>query len=83
MVIKITWQQGPRGKFIADKNVLDFAILRFLYKSKLSTLTETKEKSIDLFQRRIIRIVCTNMRWPKKISNEKVYEITQTKPGVK
>ena len=52
----------------------------FLYNSELWTLTKAKEQAIDSFQRRILRTACMNIRWPKKISNAKVYEVTQVKP---
>ena len=52
----------------------------FLYNSELWTLTKTKEKLIDSFHRKILRTACMNIRWPKKLSNDKVYEITGVKP---
>ena len=50
----------------------------FLYNSELWTLTETLEKEIDSFHRRLLRKVI-NIRWPKIISNDDLYE----KVGVK
>ena len=52
----------------------------FLYNSELWTLTKTKEKLIDSFHRKILRTACVNIRWPKKLSNNKFYEITGVKP---
>ena len=46
----------------------------FLFNSELWTLTETLEKEIDSFQRRLLRRVI-NIRWPKLISSEKLYKI--------
>ena len=52
----------------------------FLYNSELWTLTKSKEKCIDSFHRRIIKTACLNIKWPKKISNDKLYEVTGVKP---
>ena len=41
---------------------------------------ENKRKFIDSFNRRILRTACINIKWPKKLSNDKVYEITGVKP---
>ena len=49
----------------------------FLYNSELWTLTSTLEKAIDSFQRRLLRTACLNAKWPKKISNHDLYEITK------
>ena len=45
----------------------------FLYNSELWTLTETQENEIDSFHRRLLRKVI-NIRWPKIISNNDLYE---------
>ena len=45
----------------------------FLYNSELWTLTDTQEKEIDSFHRRLLRKV-VNIRWPKRISNEDLYK---------
>ena len=42
-------------------------------------INKNKRKSIDLFQRRILRTVCMNIRWPKKVSNEKLPETAKVK----
>ena len=48
----------------------------FLYNSELWTLTDTLEKQVDSFQRRMLRRVI-NICWPKVISNERLYEKTE------
>ena len=48
----------------------------FLYNSELWTLTLTKQREIDAFHRRLLRNLL-NIRWPNKISNTKLYEITK------
>ena len=50
-----------------------------LYNSEIWTMTDTLNKSIDAFQRRQLRYV-VNVVWPKKISSEKLYEITNVIP---
>ena len=52
----------------------------FLYNSSTWTLTKTEEASIDSFQRKMIRINVLNIAWPKKISNERVYQISKLQP---
>ena len=52
----------------------------FLYNCELWTLTKTIEKSIDSFHRKMLRIACLNVRWPRVVSNETVYRITDEKP---
>ena len=49
----------------------------FLHNSELWTLTDTLEKQIDSFQRRMLRRVI-NICWPKVISNKILYEKTET-----
>ena len=51
----------------------------FLYNSELWSLTSTQEHQIDSFQRRLLRQVI-NIRWPKKISNEELYNKTKVQP---
>ena len=50
-----------------------------LYNSELWTLNNKLEKVIDVFQRKLLRKIL-KFRWPKKISNEKLYHITKTEP---
>ena len=45
----------------------------FLYNSELWTLTDTLEKQVYSFQRRMLRRVI-NICWPKVISNERLHE---------
>ena len=47
----------------------------FLFNSELWTLTETLQEDIDAFQRRLLRRVI-DIRWPKLISSEKLYQKT-------
>ena len=50
----------------------------YLYNSELWTITKTLKNNIDSFQRRILRTNVLNVRWPKTLSNEQVYERTKT-----
>lgn len=52
----------------------------FLYNSSTWTLTKTQENQIDSFHRKMIRVNVLNVKWPKKVSNEMVYETTKLKP---
>ena len=54
----------------------------FLYNSELWNLTKTREKQIDAFQRKLLRQTL-NITYPKKISNDKLYKITKSKPWSK
>ena len=45
----------------------------FLYNSEIWTLTKKLEEDIDIFQRSLLRKLL-NIRWPRKISNEDLYE---------
>lgn len=49
----------------------------FLYNASTWTITETQEKEIDAFQRKMIRINVLNIKWPKKISNNETYHISK------
>ena len=49
----------------------------FLYNSELWTLTKTLKSQIDNFQRRILRSYVLNIRWPKIVKNEDVYDKNQ------
>ena len=55
----------------------------FLYNSELWTLTKTLENQIDSFHRRILRSHILNIRWPKIVKNEDVYEKTKIEPWSK
>ena len=55
----------------------------FLYNSELWTLTKTLENQIDSFHRRILRSHVLNIRWPKIVKNEDVYEKTKIEPWSK
>ena len=50
-----------------------------LYNSELWTLTNTVEKQIDSFQRRLLRRVL-QIFWPKIITNERLYQKTKVIP---
>ena len=52
----------------------------FLCNSELWTLTETMVKSIDVFQRKVLRIYVLNMKYPRVISNEEVCRRTRITP---
>ena len=49
----------------------------FLYNSELWSLTTSIENSIDSFHRRLLRTACLNIKWPRKMKNEEVYNITK------
>ena len=57
------------------RTFLAYSASVFLYNSELWALSETLEKQIDAFQRKLLRRVI-NIRWPKIITNEKLYELT-------
>jgi transcription antitermination factor NusG len=48
----------------------------FLYNSEIWTLTKKLEKEVDIFHRKLLRSMM-NIRYPKTISNEKLYKITK------
>ncbi len=50
-----------------------------LYNSELWTVTKQMEENINVFQRRQLRIML-NRTWPKPISNEQLYSITEVEP---
>ena len=50
----------------------------FIYNSEIWTITDTCEKRIDSFHRRLFRSYVFNTKWPKVIKNENVYKITNT-----
>ena len=54
----------------------------FLYNSELWTLTKTLEDKIDAFQRRQLRYAL-GIFWPRIISNDELYEITNVEPWSK
>ena len=49
----------------------------FLYNCETWTLTKLENEITDTFQRRLIRKYILNIKWPKTITNEKVYEKTE------
>ena len=51
----------------------------FLYNSELWTLTKKLEEDIDIFQRKQLRKIL-GIYWPKKISNENLYDRTKVEP---
>ena len=56
-----------------------FAQSTMLYNSELWTMTETLNKSLDAFHRRLLR-QCINITWPRKISNISLYDLTKATP---
>ena len=50
-----------------------------LYNAKTWTLTKTLEDNLNAFQRRLLRITL-NIKYPKIISNQKLYNITKEIP---
>ena len=48
----------------------------FLYNSELWGLNKTKSNQIDSFQRNLLRKVL-NIKWPKQITTEALYELTK------
>ena len=59
------------------RTFLAYSASVFLYNSELWALSETLEKQIDAFQRKLLRRVI-DIRWPKVITNEKLHELTNT-----
>ena len=51
----------------------------FLYNSETWTISKTTANTIDSFHRRLLRYA-VNIRYPAKISNEKLYKLTKEKP---
>ena len=51
----------------------------FLYNSYLWAMNQTRNGAIDSFQRRLLRHAL-NLKWPKKISNEHLYNLTKATP---
>ena len=54
----------------------------FLYNAETWTLTDALANIIDSFHRRLLRIT-VNIRYPKLISNKKVYNLTKQTPWTK
>ncbi len=50
-----------------------------LYNSELWTVTKQMQEKINAFQRRQLRVIL-NRTWPKIISNEQLYTITEVEP---
>ena len=50
-----------------------------MYNCETWTLTHSHENAINSFQRRLLRMYILNVKWPKTITNENVYEQTKTK----
>ena len=50
-----------------------------LYNSELWALTETLNEKIDAFQRKQLRNIL-EIKWPKTITNKKLYKITKIEP---
>ena len=51
----------------------------FLYNSEVWTVTEQLNHKVDVFQRKLLRIIL-NIKWTWKMSNIKLYEITKSEP---
>ena len=51
----------------------------YMYNACLWTVTETIQKQIDSFQRKLLRIAI-NIRYPRLISSNRLMEITKQKP---
>ena len=48
----------------------------FLYNSELWGMSKTTSDRIDSFHRRLLRYTL-NMKWPKQVSNDRIYELTK------
>ena len=68
-----TYKSKRIGTDLKVRNFNTFSGSIFLYNSELWTLTETQQNEIDSFHRRLLRRVI-NIQWPRKISNEDLYE---------
>ena len=51
----------------------------FLYNSELWNMNTTTAKKIDEFHRRILRYAI-GIKWPRKISTHRLYQLTKTEP---
>ena len=51
----------------------------FLYNSEIWTVTEELNHKIDVFQRKLLRRIL-NIKWTRKLSNIKLYEIAKSEP---
>ena len=60
--------------------VIDRHTFVFLYNCETWTLTKKLENTIDSFQRRLLRIVVLNFKWPNIATNETVYDVTRQIP---
>ena len=58
-------------------NVFSYTI--FLHNSETWTLTKKLENDINIFQRNLLRKII-NTKWPRKITNENIYKITNLIP---
>ena len=52
----------------------------FLYNCELWGLTKTQLNAIDAFHRRLLRTAVLNIRYPRTISSQKLYEVTNATP---
>ncbi len=77
------------GRFFDNSNLTIKTKLRlvqtyiepiFLYNAETWTLTKTNEQSIDAFHRKIIRKYVFNVKWPRTLSNEALYDRSKVEP---
>ena len=57
-----------------------YAASIFVNNCELWGVTKTQENAIDAFHRRLLRTAVLNIKWPKKMSNNEVYERTGAIP---
>ena len=71
-----------KGVTIRVKTALfkSYIIPIFLYNSELWTLTNSMQRKVDSFQRRIIRTFVLNVRWPTIVKNEEIFTKTKLEP---
>ena len=73
--LKNVWKNNRVSTQVKRKIVNAFIASIFSYNSELWSLNSYKEGMVDVFHRRMLRKML-NVTWPKKMSNEKVNNIT-------
>ena len=80
--LKNVWKNNRVSTQVKLKIFNAFIASIFLYNSELWSLNSSMEGMVDAFHRRMLRKML-NVTWPKKMSNEKVHNITKAIPWSK
>ena len=71
-------------KYIFNANKLSIATKVKAFNTYIASIflydSDRRENSSGSFHRRVLRTFVINIKWPKTITNENVYEITKVKP---